>query len=114
MARSPPALTNGNYIFFITYALTVTPLVTASTPLDSSNNPFPGWNATGRFDDGNQAVFSVFSPPPPPPPTGHTNIAHYAFDNGGESGLELGLDSSTNGNDINATTGWGRACPCIP
>ena len=35
--------------------------------------------------------------------SGHTNVAHYAFDNSGD----LGLDSSGNGNDMNGGSSWG-------
>jgi hypothetical protein len=34
---------------------------------------------------------------------GHTNVAHYAFDNSGN----LGQDSSSNGNDMSGPTAWG-------
>jgi hypothetical protein len=38
--------------------------------------------------------------------TGHTNIAHYTFDNGG-SPYTLGTDSSGNGNNLPSYTYWG-------
>ncbi len=102
----PPPLTNGDYTFIADYTKDVSAFIASTIPRDVSNNPATGWVSTAASDDGNQSAFSVLIPPPPPLPTGHTNIAHYAFDGG-----QLGLDSSANGNDINAGTGWGPGTP---
>jgi hypothetical protein len=74
----------------------------ATTPLDASHNPPTNWNSLAVFDTGSQAGFTVNFIPPVAFAAGHTNIAHYTFDNSGD----LDADSSGNGYDLNDVW-WG-------
>jgi Concanavalin A-like lectin/glucanases superfamily len=100
----PPALTNGNFIFVINYESDVSTLLVATTPLDASSHPPANLNSLALFDTGSQAGFDVqFYPAIANVSGGHTNIAHYTFD---QSGPQLDTDSSGNGNDLNDVW-WG-------
>jgi subtilase family serine protease len=77
--------------------------VLATTPVDSSAQPFPGWISTTLLQSYNGSTFTVGNPFPTAKSGGHTNLAHYAFDDSGN----LGRDSSGNGNDLTGASWWG-------
>ncbi len=93
----PPALTNGGYSVAVNYESDVSTLLMATTPLDGSSHPPSNLNSLAVFDTGSQAGFGVYYYSTNFTVTiGHTNIAHYTFDNSGA----LDADSSGNGNDL--------------
>jgi len=96
----PPALPDGSYNFAANYESSVSTLVMATTPLDASSNPPPNWNSLALFDTGNQAGFTVHFIPPIPLAAGHTNIAHYTFDN------SAALDADSSGNGYGLSDVW--------
>ena len=98
----PPALADGGYNFVVNYESDVSTLVMAATPLDGSGNPPTNWNSLALFDTSSQAGFGVLFYPPIALSAGHTNIAHYSFDDSGA----LDSDSSGNGNDL-SDVWWG-------
>ena len=93
----PPALTNGSFTFVVNYESDVSTLLMATTPLDGLGHPPANLNSLALFDTGTQAGFGVFYYPVIVSGfVGHTNIAHYTFDDSGA----LDADSSGNGNDL--------------
>ncbi|HLX95688.1 MAG TPA: LamG domain-containing protein [Verrucomicrobiae bacterium] len=110
-ADSPsPATTNwsaaplplGTNLFEVTYKTNAAAWITISTPLDNLSHPFTNWVGGAKLVDYAQSGF-VTSTNSPTVTVGHTLIAHYAFDNSGN----LGLDSTGQGNDINCGSSWG-------
>jgi hypothetical protein len=99
----PPALPDGFYNFAVNYESDVSTLVMATTPLDGSGKSPTNWNSLALFDTGSQAGFTVNFIPPIVPAAGHTNIAHYTFDNS----AALDADSSGNGYDL-SDVWWGK------
>jgi hypothetical protein len=100
----PPALPDNSYTFSFYYEANVATSITATTPRDGSGNPPPNWNSLALFDTSSQSGFNVhFVLPISTSATmGHTNIAHYTFDDSGN----LHTDSSGNGNDL-SDVWWG-------
>jgi hypothetical protein len=103
-ATLPPALAEGYYNFNIYYEANVSGWITASVPKDGSGNAPPNLNSLALFDSGSGAAFSVgiAAPISTNVSSGHTNMAHYTFDDSGN----LDADSSGNGNDLNDVW-WG-------
>ena len=105
-----PATTNwsaaplplGTNLLEVTYKTNAAAWITISTPLDSLSNPFTNWVGGAKLVDYAQSRF-ITSTNSPAVTVGHTLIAHYAFDNSGN----LGLDSTGLGNDINCGSSWG-------
>jgi hypothetical protein len=98
----PVTLPNGTNNFSANYTSNATAIVLVSTPVDSLSHPFPGFSFISTLEtDGGQEFF--VSTPAGPSTFGHTNIAHYTFDNSSN----LGHDSSGNGNDMSGETFWG-------
>jgi len=105
-----PATTNwsaaplplGTNLFEVTYKTNAAAWITISTPLDNLSHPFTNWVGGAKLVDYAQSGF-VTSTNSPTVTVGHTLIAHYAFDNSSN----LGLDSTGLGNDINCGSSWG-------
>ena len=78
------------------------PIFVATTPLETNSaQPISGWvSASGltSIENVNFAVTNTVSSG-----GAHTLVAHYAFDDSGN----YGMDSSGNGNDINCGSSWG-------
>ncbi|HVU08389.1 MAG TPA: LamG domain-containing protein [Verrucomicrobiae bacterium] len=100
---SPVALPNGTNQFSADYSSNVTAQIIASTPLNSSSQPISGWISTATLETSGDSTFVVGSVASGGSSAGHTLIAHYAFDDSGN----LGLDSSLNDNNINGYSSWG-------
>ena len=106
-----PATTNwsaaplplGTNLFEVTYKTNAAAWITISTPLDSLSHPFTNWVGGAKLVDYAQSGFVTSTNPPLTVSGGHTLIAHYAFDNSGNPGL----DSTGQGNDINCGSSWG-------
>src|ERR1035441_8142475 len=92
----------GTNLFEVTYKTNAAAWITITTPLDNLSQPFTNWVGGAKLVDYAQSGF-VTSTNPPTLTGGHTLIAHYAFDDSGNEGL----DTSGNGNDINCGSGWG-------
>jgi hypothetical protein len=111
-----PATTNwsaaplplGTNLFEVTYKTNAAAWITISTPLDNLSHPFTNWVGGAKLVDYAQSGF-VTSTNSPTVTVGHTLIAHYAFDNSGN----LGLDSSGQGNDINCGSSWVTNMPQV-
>jgi len=102
---SPVTLPNGTNSFSVQYTSNATAIVIVSTPVDSLSHPFPGFSFVSTLEtDGGQEFF--VGAPASPSALGHTNIAHYTFDNSAST-FALGLDSSPNGNDLGTYSYWG-------
>jgi len=102
----PIALPNGTNTFGVSYTSNATALVVASTPVDGSSQPIPGWVSTATLETYNGSQFSIGggSSGTGPGSQGHTLVAHYTFDHGDVSGT----DSSGNGNNFNGNaSSWG-------
>jgi len=98
----PVTLPNGTNNFSANYTSNATAIVLVSTPVDSLTHPLPGFSFISTIEtDGGQEFF--VGAPAGPPTIGHTNVAHYTFDNSSN----LGQDSSGNGNDMSGETFWG-------
>ena len=98
----PVTLPNGTNNFSANYTSNATAIVIVSTPVDSLSHPFPGFSFISTLEtDAGQNFF--VGAPAGPPTIGHTNVAHYTFDNSSN----LGQDSSGNGNDMSGETFWG-------
>jgi hypothetical protein len=99
----PTVLPNGTNDFSADYTSNVTAQIVASTPLINGSQPISGWVSTAtletRFTYDSQFTVGQL----PVAGGGHTLIAHYAFDDSGNHGL----DSSGNGNDIECGSSWG-------
>ena len=105
---SPVTLPDGTNSFSVQYTSNATAVVTVSTPVDNLSHPFPGFSFVSTLETSAGLNFYVGTPAAPagPPTLGHTNVAHYTFDNS-TSTFTLGLDSSPNGNDLGTYTYWG-------
>ncbi len=79
-----------------------------STPVNNLSQPFTNWVGGAKLVDFAQSGFVTVTNPPTLA-GGHTLIAHYAFDDSGN----LGLDSSSQGNDINCGSGWVTNLPHV-
>jgi hypothetical protein len=67
---SPAVLYPGtNYTFLVSYTRDATASIVASTPLDISSQPFPGWASTCTLNTASSSGFTVTNAPPPPPPS---------------------------------------------
>jgi hypothetical protein len=99
----PPALADGSYTFSFYYESDVSTSLMATIPRDSSGNSPTNLNSLALYDVSSQAGFGVQFYPPITLAGGHTNIAHYTFDNS----EDLDSDSSGNGNDLNDVW-WGQ------
>jgi hypothetical protein len=99
---SPVILPNGTNNFSVNYISNATAIVTVSTPVDSHSDPFPGFSFISTLETDAGQEFSVGAPAGISA-LGHTNIAHYTFDDSSN----LGQDSSGNGNDMSGETYWG-------
>jgi hypothetical protein len=93
----------GTNLFEVTYKTNAAAWITISTPLDNLSHPFTNWVGGAKLVDYAQSGFVTSTNPPLTVSGGHTLIAHYAFDNSGN----LGLDSTGQGNDINCGSSWG-------
>ena len=92
-----PASNPDSYTYFsLNFATNYTGnLFVATTPLNTNNSqPIAGWAYNSTLESGDSVGFTVARPPSAS--VAHRLVAHYAFDNSGN----LGLDSSTNGNNI--------------
>ncbi len=101
------ALPDGTNTFYVQYQTNFPSLVFASTPVDNLSHPISSWTSTADLNTYCNFQFIVGTPVPNPNTNaligGHTNVAHYTFDNSGY----LGQDSSGNGNDMSGETWWG-------
>lgn len=87
----------GTNTLWVGYRSNATDTVVASTPVDDSMNPMPGWVSTANIEITDTVEFVVAEP------SGAIDLlAHYRFDNP----AFLGEDSSTNGFDLNVSNGW--------
>ncbi|MGH7942879.1 MAG: LamG domain-containing protein, partial [Limisphaerales bacterium] len=99
-----PASNPGSYSFVsLDYVTNYTSdLFVATTPTNILNGaPVGLWSYNSILESGGQVSFTVAAPPASS--TNHTLVAHYSFDNSGD----LGMDSSTNGNDLECGSSWG-------
>jgi hypothetical protein len=99
-----PANSTGIYTYFsLGYVTNYTgTLFVAAAPVNTTNSQtISGWAYNSILESGDSLNFAVAAPPSSS--SNHTLIAHYAFDNNGN----LGMDSSTNGNDLLCSSGWG-------
>ncbi len=101
----PVALPNGTNNFSANYTSNATAIVIVSTPVDNLSNPFPGFSFISTLETDASQEFLVGAPAGPST-LGHTNVAHYTFDNSATP-FQLGLDASPNGNDLGTYTYWG-------
>jgi Concanavalin A-like lectin/glucanases superfamily len=99
----PVVLTDGTNNFSADYTSNVTAQIVASTPLNNAAQPISAWISTATLETSYNSQFTVGTPILGNSNGGHTNIAHYTFDNSGN----LGQDSSGNGNDLNGASWWG-------
>jgi hypothetical protein len=77
-------------------------LFVATAPTNISNGQaIAGWAYNSTLESGANVSFTVAASPASS--SGHTLVAHYAFDDNGN----LGLDSSPNGNDLECWSTWG-------
>ena len=118
MADSPlPATTSwsaaplplGTNLFEITYKTNAAPWVTISTPLDNLAQPFTNWVGGAKLVDFAQSGFVTSTNPASLPGDGHTNVAHYAF----EDDNVFTADLSGHGNGISYAAGYGGSA-CYP
>ena len=99
----PVVIPNGTNNFSADYQSNVTALIVAHIPTNNLLQPLSGWVSTATLETYNNSQFIVGSPVLGPSSGGHTNVAHYTFDNSSN----LGQDSSGNGNDMSGETYWG-------
>ena len=99
----PVVIPNGTNNFSADYQSNVTALIVANIPTNNLVQPLSGWVSTATLETYYNSQFIVGLPVISTSSGGHTNIAHYAFDNSGN----LGQDSSGNGNDMSGPTWWG-------
>ncbi len=99
----PVVIPNGTNNFSADYQSNVTALIVANIPTNNFVQPLSGWVSTATLETYYNSQFIVGLPVISTSSGGHTNIAHYAFDNSGN----LGQDSSGNGNDMSGPTWWG-------
>lgn len=99
----PVVIPDGTNTFNADYQSNVTALIVAHTPTNNLLQPLSGWVSTATLETYNNSQFIVGSPVLNTSSGGHTNVAHYSFDNSGF----LGQDSSGNGNDMSGETYWG-------
>ena len=97
----PTVLPNETNDFRADYTSNVTAQIVASTPQNNASQPISGWVSTAILETYYDSQFTVGQLPVAG--GGHTLIAHYAFDDSGNHGL----DSSGNGNDFSCGSGWG-------
>jgi hypothetical protein len=112
-AGLPPGQTNwvcpvqipaGTNTFEADYLDDVSTLVIANTPTNQLLQPLAGWVSTGTIETYYTSQFTAGTPAVTVPASGgHTLIAHYPFDDSGD----LGLDASTNGNNLDCSSSWG-------
>jgi hypothetical protein len=95
------SIPNGlNCAFYLDYVTNDTPLIfTATAPVDTNTQPFPGWSSTDAIETGDMVSFAVTNFVSASP----LLIAHYTFDNSGD----LGQDSSGHGFDLDYNGGNG-------
>jgi hypothetical protein len=99
----PVVIPDGTNNFGANYKSNVTALVVANTPTNHLLQPLGGWVSTATLETYNNSQFIVGQPAPSISGGGHTNVAHYSFDDSDN----LGQDSSGNGNDLSGPTWWG-------
>ena len=92
----------GTNVFEVTYKTNAAAWITISPPLDNLSHPFTNWVGGAKLADYAQSEF-VTSTNPATLGGVHTLVAHYAFDDSGN----YGLDSSGQGNDFSCGSGWG-------
>lgn len=94
---------NDQTYFQIDYVTNYTgTLFVATTPTNVVGGaPYSGWSYNSTLESGAQIAFTVI--PPPASGTNHALVAHYTFDDPGF----LGMDFSTNGNDLECESVWG-------
>ena len=97
----PVVLPDGTNDFKADYTSNVTAQIVASAPLDNASLPISAWTSTATLETSYDSIFTVGSPATQS--GGHTNLAHYTFDNSGNPGQ----DSSGNGNDMTSWSMWG-------
>ncbi|MEI6074507.1 MAG: LamG domain-containing protein [Verrucomicrobiota bacterium] len=101
---SPPLPTGENLYLQLRYTTNYTtpPLFAATTPLETNSaQPISGWISASGMTSIETVDFTVTNAVSAG--GAHTLVAHYAFDDGGNSGLDL----SGNGNDFGCGSGWG-------
>ncbi len=98
----PVTLPNGTNDFNIDYVSHVTAQIIASVPLNNGT-PISAWTNTATLESYYDSLFTVGAMTNVSYFGGHTNVAHYTFDNSGY----LGQDGSGNGNDLNGGSVWG-------
>jgi len=88
-----------NYTFNLDYNTNASACMAFSTPVTAGSQPLPDWTTitTLHLDENVDFFLNPVSA------SGHTNVAHYTFDNSGY----LGQDSTANHNDIYCGSGWG-------
>lgn len=99
-----PASNPGSYTdMYLNYVTNYTAdLFVTTTPTNISNGQaLAGWAYNSTLESGDSVYFTVAAPPASS--TSHTLVAHYAFDDINN----LGLDSSTNNNDLQCSSSWG-------
>lgn len=94
-------LSPGSYNFYVYYRSNATGTIVASTPVDGSMNPLAGWLSSAAVEVADSSYFDVQATGAPPGQV--TLLAHFRFDDE----FNLGLDSSTNGFDLDASGTWG-------
>ena len=99
----PVVIPDGTNTFNVDYQTNVTALIVAHTPTNNLLQPLNGWVSIATLETYDNSQFIVGSPVLGPSSGGHTNVAHYTFDNSSN----LGQDSSGNGNDMSGETYWG-------
>jgi hypothetical protein len=92
----------GTNLFEVTYKTNAAAWITITTPLDNLSHPFTNWVGGAKLVDYAQSGF-VTSTNPPTLTGDHALVAHYAFDDSGNPGV----DDTGNGNDINCGSSWG-------
>jgi hypothetical protein len=98
----PVTIPDGTNNFNVYYKSNITALIVAQTPTNNLLQPLNGWVSTATLEIYNGSQFIV-GQPAPGTSGGHTNVAHYSFDDSDS----LGQDSSGNGNDMSGPTWWG-------
>ncbi|MBI3853974.1 MAG: LamG domain-containing protein [Verrucomicrobia bacterium] len=109
-AALPPAQTswpgtgvllNGTNYFTVNYNSNSTAVVVASVPRDDSSNAISGWVSASQLID--YATLQFFVGLPGIPSVGHTNVAHYTFDDNDI----FATDVSGHGNNVSTISGFG-------
>ena len=97
----PGILSPGTNTLFLNYTSNNFYGITTTTPTNATG-PLPDWLAAGDLHTYRFSTFTVGAPFPPNASGGHTNVAHYTF----EDETIYTSDESGNGNDISSSAGF--------